>query len=117
MRSASIRNWSLKWQVATAFFNYCCTAQTSKLPNGKNLIFEGNYKAVDVPSVCELYVTSVNTYNKEGMVCGSQNPIFCEGMCNLIFLNDDLFLEYLDGIQVPRCLLTTQDYLAKCAFS
>lgn len=51
------------------------------------------------------------------MVCGSQNPILCEGMRNLIFLNDDLFLEYLDGIQVACCLLATQDYLAKCALS
>jgi len=68
--------------------------------------------------VCvHMYVHMYNTYNKEGMVCGSQNPILSESVCNLIFLNDDLFLEYLDGIQVTSCLLTTQDYLTKRALS
>jgi len=62
-------------------------------------------------------INTVNTYDKERMVCGSQNSVLSEGVCNLIFLNNDLFLENLDGIQVACCFLTTQNYLTKSALS
>lgn len=51
------------------------------------------------------------------MICGSQDPVLGEGVRNFVFLNDDLFLENLDGVQVACCLLAAQYYLAKCALS
>lgn len=48
------------------------------------------------------------------MICTTEHALLCKRMLDFIFLDDRLFLEYLNGIEVICGLLSAKNYLAKC---
>lgn len=51
------------------------------------------------------------------MTRGSENTILGKSVSNLIFLDDDFFLQYFDGVKSLRGFFAAQDDLTKCPFA